>query len=173
MRSPSASPPIELEVGRIRELGKGGRHSEALAAAETLAAAGPPNRDVLYLIDSLLRLEPGNSYYLSLCAAACVGLGEHEPAIALYRQLLAASPRSRELYVSLGHALQTVRTTEGVNRILPNGGDYQAKLRRCLVESRQSQDLSIFGERDRTNARRGSRAGRKPGRSLSSVLRTR
>ena len=293
MRIPSASSPIELEVGRIRELSKGGRHREALAAAEILAAAKPPSRDVLYLIaanqrslnrihealetlrrleqqhprfsllyqergycyttlrdapraiaaflrgveinpalatswsmlerlyrltgdernaataaervatlkhlppevvkagslfsdgelsaaenilrayllrsgddvealrllariqhqrnvpdeaellleaalrlapnylaarldlvrllideqkylqarqaiDILLRLEPGNSYYFSLYAAACVGLGEHEPAIALYRQLLAASPSSADLHVSLGHALQTI-----------------------------------------------------------------
>ena len=57
-------------------------------------------------IDTLLRLEPGNSDYLSLYAAACVGLGEHEPAIALYRQLLAAAPASAELHVSLGHSLR-------------------------------------------------------------------
>jgi tetratricopeptide (TPR) repeat protein len=59
-------------------------------------------------IETLLRLEPGNSYYLSLYAAACAGLGEHEPAIALYRQLLAVSPNSADLHVSLGHALKTV-----------------------------------------------------------------
>jgi tetratricopeptide (TPR) repeat protein len=59
-------------------------------------------------IDALLKIEPGNSYYLSLQAAACVGLGEHEQAIALYRQLLAAPQRSADLHVSLGHALQTV-----------------------------------------------------------------
>jgi tetratricopeptide (TPR) repeat protein len=59
-------------------------------------------------IDSLLRLEPGNGDYLSLHAAACVGLGKHEAAIALYRQLLAASPGSPELHVSLGHCLKTV-----------------------------------------------------------------
>jgi tetratricopeptide (TPR) repeat protein len=49
---PSLSPPspIELEVGRIRELSKIGRHSEALAAAETLAVQAPRNRDALYLI---------------------------------------------------------------------------------------------------------------------------
>jgi len=41
---------IELEVGRIRELSKSGRHLEALAAAETLCIAAPRNRDVLYLI---------------------------------------------------------------------------------------------------------------------------
>ena len=50
MPSPSASVPIEPEVGRIRELSKGRRHREALAAAEVLAAAAPQNRDVLYLV---------------------------------------------------------------------------------------------------------------------------
>jgi tetratricopeptide (TPR) repeat protein len=59
-------------------------------------------------IDTLLRLEPGNREYLSLSAAACVGLGDHERAIALYRQLLAASPGSADLHVSLGHSLKTV-----------------------------------------------------------------
>jgi tetratricopeptide (TPR) repeat protein len=59
-------------------------------------------------IDTLLRLEPGSRDYLSLYAAACVGLGEHEPAIALYRQLLTASPGSADLHVSLGHSLKTV-----------------------------------------------------------------
>jgi tetratricopeptide (TPR) repeat protein len=56
----------------------------------------------------LLRLEPGNTYYLSLCAAACVGLGENEAAIALYRLLLDASPRSADLHVSLGNTLKAV-----------------------------------------------------------------
>ena len=42
--------PIELEVDRIRELSKDGRHAEALVAAEVLAVAAPENRDLLYLI---------------------------------------------------------------------------------------------------------------------------
>jgi tetratricopeptide (TPR) repeat protein len=58
--------------------------------------------------DTLLRLEPGSRAYLSLYAAACVGLGEYEPAIALYRELLAASPASVDLHVSLGHSLKAV-----------------------------------------------------------------
>ena len=58
--------------------------------------------------DTLLRLEPGNRAYLSLYAAACVGLGEYERAIALYRELLAASPASADLHVSLGHSLKAV-----------------------------------------------------------------
>ena len=59
-------------------------------------------------IDTLLKLEPGNRDYLSLYAAACTGLGEHEPAIAVYRQLLTAAPTSADLHVSLGHSLKTV-----------------------------------------------------------------
>jgi tetratricopeptide (TPR) repeat protein len=57
---------------------------------------------------SLLRFEPDHRDYLALHAAACVGLGEHERAIPLYRQLLAASPPSAELQVSFGHVLRTI-----------------------------------------------------------------
>ncbi len=59
MNSPAAHPetapppptsPVELEVRRIRELAKGGRYAEVLAAAEALATQEPANRDALYLI---------------------------------------------------------------------------------------------------------------------------
>jgi tetratricopeptide (TPR) repeat protein len=59
-------------------------------------------------IDSLLKVESNNREYLSLYAAACAGLGKHERAIALYRQLLFESPNSAELHVLLGHSLKTV-----------------------------------------------------------------
>src|SRR5262249_20974469 len=49
-----------------------------------------------------------NTTYLSLCATAYSALGKHELAIALYRQLLAASPESPELYVALGHSLRSI-----------------------------------------------------------------
>jgi tetratricopeptide (TPR) repeat protein len=65
----------------------------------------PPAREE---VDTLLRLEPGNRDYLSLYAAACVGLGENQRAIMVYRELLAATPESADLHVSLGHALKTV-----------------------------------------------------------------
>jgi tetratricopeptide (TPR) repeat protein len=81
-------------------------------------------------IDLLLNLEPGNSYYLSLYAAACVGLRENFLAIAVYRQLLAVSPSSAELHVSLGHTLKTVgRQREAIEsyqtaaRVRPSFGD--------------------------------------------------
>jgi tetratricopeptide (TPR) repeat protein len=57
-------------------------------------------------IDTLLKLEPGNHDYLSLYATACAGLGEHENAIALYRQLL--TPKAAELHVLLAHSLKTL-----------------------------------------------------------------
>ena len=60
------------------------------------------------MIDSLLKLEPGNSNYLSLYAAACSGLGRHEPAIEVYHRLLAASPEACELHVALGHSLKSI-----------------------------------------------------------------
>jgi tetratricopeptide (TPR) repeat protein len=63
----------------------------------------------------LLRLEPENYDYLSLSAAASAGLGQHEPAIAVYRRLLARSPQSSYLYVALGHSLKSLgRRTEAV-----------------------------------------------------------
>jgi tetratricopeptide (TPR) repeat protein len=60
------------------------------------------------VINTLLKLEPDNRDYLSLNAAACVGLGRHEEAISLYRRLVAAPPASPELHVALGHALKSV-----------------------------------------------------------------
>src|SRR5499426_2707579 len=63
-------------------------------------------------MDALLRLEPGNRDYLSLCAAACVGLGDYERAITLYRELLVASPASADLHVLLGHALKSLGRTK-------------------------------------------------------------
>ena len=51
----TTSPPIELEVRRIREVSKSGRHGEALTEAQMLAAEAPANRDVLYLMAANLR----------------------------------------------------------------------------------------------------------------------
>ena len=39
---------------------------------------------------------------------ACVGIGEHQPAITLYRKLLAASSGAAELHVSLANSLKAV-----------------------------------------------------------------
>src|SRR5260370_395521 len=92
MQSLSASPPIELEVGRIRELSKGGRHSEALAAAEALVAASPQNRDVLYLIAANQRC-----------------LSRIHEALATSQRLEQLYPRFSLLYQERGYCYITLR----------------------------------------------------------------
>jgi tetratricopeptide (TPR) repeat protein len=59
-------------------------------------------------VDTLLTAEPGAADCLSLYAAACAGLGEHERAIAAYRQLIADSPAALEVHISLGHAFRAI-----------------------------------------------------------------
>jgi tetratricopeptide (TPR) repeat protein len=63
-------------------------------------------------IDTLLQREPGNRDYLKLYAAACVGLGDYEPIIRLYRQMLAedAAPgtETADLHLWLADLLRTV-----------------------------------------------------------------
>ncbi len=55
-----------------------------------------------------LRRRSGQRDYRTLYATACAGLGEHEKAIELYRELLAESPRSADLQLSLAHSLKTI-----------------------------------------------------------------
>jgi tetratricopeptide (TPR) repeat protein len=59
----------------------------------------------------LLELEPENRQYRTLYATTCVGLGEHERAIELYRELLAGpvdAAASADLHLSTAHALKTL-----------------------------------------------------------------
>src|ERR1700738_4546912 len=59
-------------------------------------------------LDQLLREDPANRHhYQGLYAAASVGLGEHERAVGMYRDLLAATPADPDLHLSTAHALQT------------------------------------------------------------------
>src|SRR5262249_37347627 len=53
------------------------------------------------MMTMLLNAEPDNRDYLSLYAAVCVGLGRHDPAIAVYRRLLADSRESCDLHTAL------------------------------------------------------------------------
>jgi tetratricopeptide (TPR) repeat protein len=59
-------------------------------------------------IASLLKLEPDNRDYLSLHATMFAGLGEHERAITLYRDLIAAAPSWPHLQLLLGNSLKAV-----------------------------------------------------------------
>jgi tetratricopeptide (TPR) repeat protein len=47
-------------------------------------------------------------YYQGLLATAAVGLGEHERAVGLYRDLLQGTPADADLHLSIAHALKTL-----------------------------------------------------------------
>jgi len=90
--APPQSSPIELEVRRIRELAKRGRHAEALSAAETLAVQVPENRDVLLLI------------------ALCQRHGNRiAQALATLERLEQLHPRFSRLYQERGHCYVALR----------------------------------------------------------------
>jgi tetratricopeptide (TPR) repeat protein len=65
-------------------------------------------RQARELIASLLQLEPDNRDYLALNATVYAGLGQHETAIASFRELLAAAPGWSHLHVLLGNSLKAV-----------------------------------------------------------------
>src|SRR5437763_1961642 len=83
MSAPSA---VELEVRRIRALVQERRFAEAAAAAQTLAAVVPENRDVHYLR-----------------ALAQRQLGEIPAALATLAALEQLHPRFSRLYQERGH----------------------------------------------------------------------
>ena len=56
----------------------------------------------------LLATDPGNRNYLISHALTCVGLGQHERAIELYRGLLTGTAQTAELHLSIAHSLKTL-----------------------------------------------------------------
>ena len=59
--------------------------------------------------------DPDNPAYRILEAACCVGLGEHQRAIELYRGLLSGGAEDAAVHLSIAHALKTLgRTREGI-----------------------------------------------------------
>jgi tetratricopeptide (TPR) repeat protein len=88
----SASLPIAVELGRIRELSKSGRNSEALAAAEALAVMAPQERDALYLIAANQRL-----------------LSQVKEALATLLRLEQQHPKFSLLYQERGYCYVTLR----------------------------------------------------------------
>ncbi len=64
-------------------------------------------------LDRLLREDPGNRlYYQGLYATTSVGLGEHERAVELYRDLLRETPADADVHLSIAHALKTLGRRE-------------------------------------------------------------
>jgi len=55
----------------------------------------------------LLNIDSRNRAFRTVYATACVGLGDHEEALRVYRELLAESPQNPELHLSIAHALKT------------------------------------------------------------------
>jgi tetratricopeptide (TPR) repeat protein len=84
--------PLELEVGRIRELTRERRYVEALAAAEVLAVAAPENVDALYLVAANQRC-----------------LQRLPEALATLERLELRHPRLGRLFQERGHCYMTLR----------------------------------------------------------------
>jgi len=64
-------------------------------------------------LERLLDENPaGRELYQTLHAATSVGLGEHDRAVATYRELLAATPEDADLHLSVAHALKTLGRRE-------------------------------------------------------------
>jgi len=56
----------------------------------------------------LLAAEPANRNYRTSYALTCVGLGQHERAIGIYRELVTDAARPADLYLSIAHSLKTL-----------------------------------------------------------------
>jgi tetratricopeptide (TPR) repeat protein len=59
-------------------------------------------------IDKLLKLEPRNRSYRILYANACVGLGNQEEGLRVFRELAAEAPAAADIRLSIAHALKTL-----------------------------------------------------------------
>jgi predicted Zn-dependent protease len=77
------------------------RHKHAQARAE---------------IEQLLKRTPSSNEYRALAATIAAGMGEHEYAIALYRELLAEMPDAPDVNLWMGHAMKTIgRVREAID----------------------------------------------------------
>src|SRR5262249_21535273 len=68
--------------------------------------------EALRELERLRADEPNNRQLKILHAAARVGLGQHDRAIALYRELLVGGTEDTEAHLSIGHALKTLGQTQ-------------------------------------------------------------
>lgn len=64
---------------------------------------------------TLLQLEPSNRAFRTVYANARVGLGDHEEALRIFRELSSETPENAEIHLSSGHALKTLgRQSEAI-----------------------------------------------------------
>jgi tetratricopeptide (TPR) repeat protein len=59
-------------------------------------------------VEQLLRREPGDRALRTMLANAFIGLGEHDRAISLFRELLPGAINPEDLHLSIAHALKTM-----------------------------------------------------------------
>jgi tetratricopeptide (TPR) repeat protein len=107
------------------------------------------------------RVEPDDRHLLSLDAAACAGLGQHEPAIKIYRELLATEPESPELHLALGHSFRSVgRQNDAIASyrkamaIRPSFGDTYWSLANLKTFRFSQEDISCMRAQESTPAAR-------------------
>jgi tetratricopeptide (TPR) repeat protein len=81
-------------------------------------------------IEKLLAIDPRHPDYRTLYASASVGLGEHDRAIVLYRELLQELPGAADLHLSMAHSLKTqgkqaeaIEAYRAATAARPNFGD--------------------------------------------------
>ncbi|HEY2464174.1 MAG TPA: sulfotransferase [Steroidobacteraceae bacterium] len=139
------------QVEALRLLGRIEQQREALDAAERLFGEvlnlAPGYRaarvDLLHVLIArqkyaeardelagLLQLDAGNTDYRSLYATACAGLGDHDAAVEVYRELLAEPNSKPHLNLLLGHSLraqgrrqQAIEAYRAALEARPNFGD--------------------------------------------------
>lgn len=85
-------------------------HAARQNYALVLHRSNQPER-ALAEIDQLLAIEPNNLGHLNLKAAVQCRIGDYEPAIAIYADLVARDPRHPSVWMSYGHALKTAGHT--------------------------------------------------------------
>ena len=126
---------IELELARVRELSKNGRHNEALAAADALAAKSPENRDAVYLGAANLRC-----------------LNRIPEAMAALLRLEQQHPRFSLLYQERGHCCVALRDASGAIEAFLRG----VTLNPALVQSWTMLERLYVGTGDLEKAARAA-----------------
>ena len=151
-RRTTARPATTMRIALLR------RHKHVQAIAE---------------LEKLLQLDPGNRAYRTTYATANVGLGDHEQALGLYRELLVDAPRAADLHLSVAHSLKTLgRQQEAIDAyraaaaVRPNYGDAYWSLANLKTYRFTDEEIA------RMRAEEAARDHRS-GRSLPPVLRAR
>jgi tetratricopeptide (TPR) repeat protein len=127
----SSLTPLELEIGRIRELTNGRRNADALAASAALAPRAPGNRDLLYLTAR-------NQRYLNRISEALATLGQLEQHHPGYSRLF---QERGYCYVALRDAPRAIAAllrAVNINPALPASWDMLQSLYRMTGDERNA-----------------------------------